>query len=263
MDGTSLFHCEYSNQPTPIHKHSHMDYEILYVKKGEIGLSISSHLYTLHEGQLAFISNLEEHCVELQSSNYERYYVIFSSLSLDRFVNNPKLMSPLKNRPQNFCHVFPAVEEAGPIFAALLEESRANDSLSAERAACLIKELLILLYRRHSERFPIPDKPVQESLYQVQKYIDQNFAQDIKIKDLADPFYINFYYLSHTFKELTGYSPKQYLLLNRLTYSKELLAQTALSVGEIAVRCGFSDANSFIRTFRRHYGMTPSQYRRP
>ncbi|MFR6258370.1 MAG: helix-turn-helix transcriptional regulator, partial [Anaerovoracaceae bacterium] len=107
------------------------------------------------------------------------------------------------------------------------------------------------------------DKPVQESIYQVQKYIDQNFAQDIKIKELAEKFYINFYYLSHTFKELTGYSPKQYLLLNRLTYSKELLAQTSLSVGEIAMRCGFSDANSFIRTFRRHYGTTPSQYRRP
>ena len=172
-------------------------------------------------------------------------------------------MSLFKNRPQNFCHVFPAVEEAGPIFTALLEESRVNDPLSAERAACLIKELLILLYRRHSHRFPIPDKPVQESIYQVQKYIDQNFAQDIKIKELAEKFYINFYYLSHTFKELTGYSPKQYLLLNRLTYSKELLAQTSLSVGEIAMRCGFSDANSFIRTFRRHYGTTPSQYRRP
>ena len=69
-----------------------------------------------------------------------------------------------------------------------------NDPLSAERAACLIKELLILLYRRHSHRFPIPDKPVQESIYQVQKYSDQNFAQDIKIKELAEKFYINFYY---------------------------------------------------------------------
>ncbi|MFQ9799878.1 MAG: helix-turn-helix domain-containing protein [Clostridia bacterium] len=263
MDGTSLFRCEYSNQPTPIHKHSHMDYEILYVKKGEIGLSISSHLYTIHEGNLYSSAISKSIASRFSPPAMSGIMSSFSSLSLDRLINNPKLMSLFKNRPQNFCHVFPAVEEAGPIFTALLEESRVNDPLSAERAACLIKELLILLYRRHSHRFPIPDKPVQESIYQVQKYIDQNFAQDIKIKELAEKFYINFYYLSHTFKELTGYSPKQYLLLNRLTYSKELLAQTSLSVGEIAMRCGFSDANSFIRTFRRHYGTTPSQYRRP
>lgn len=262
MDGASLFRCEYSNQPIPIHKHSHMDYEILYVKKGEIGLSISSHQYTIHEGELVFISNLEEHCVDIRTDAYERYYVIFPPLSLDHLINNPKLMSLFKNRPQNFCHTFPAVAEAKAIFSALLEESRRNDPLSEEMAASLIKELLIVLYREYKDRFPIPDKPIQESIYQVQKYIDQNFAQDIKIKDLAEKFFINFYYLSHTFKELTGYSPKQYLLLNRLTYSKELLAQTSLSVGEIAMRCGFSDANSFIRTFRQYYATTPSQYRR-
>ena len=87
------------------------------------------------------------------------------------------------------------------------------------------------------------------------------FPEDVRIKDLAAKYYINFYYLSHLFREVTGYSPKQYLLLNRLSYAKDLLINTPLSVSEIAYQAGFPDDNGFIRSFKHEFGVTPKKYR--
>ena len=64
-------------------------------------------------------------------------------------------------------------------------------------------------------------------------------------------------FLYHTM----GYSPKQYLLLNRLSYAQELLENSDLPVSQIAFQCGFGDANNFIRAFRESFGLSPSQFR--
>ena len=58
-----------------------------------------------------------------------------------------------------------------------------------------------------------------------------------------------------------GYSPKQYIQLNRLSYAKELLETTSLQVSQIAVQCGFGDVNNFIRAFQEWFGMPPNHFR--
>jgi len=122
--------------------------------------------------------------------------------------------------------------------------------------------LLITLFRLESNRFPIPSKNIKPEIFEVQKYIEKHFKENILISELADKFYINKYYLSHSFKELTGYSPKQYLLLNRLSYAKELLFNSALDISQISIQTGFYDSNSFIRAFKNEFGITPNAYRK-
>ena len=74
-------------------------------------------------------------------------------------------------------------------------------------------------------------------------------------------FYINHSYLTHVFKQQVGYSPKQYILLNRLSYAQELLETTQLQISQIAYRCGFGDVNNFIRAFKSYSGLSPNQFR--
>ena len=96
---------------------------------------------------------------------------------------------------------------------------------------------------------------------EVQRYIESHFAEDLRISDLAKAFYMNHCYMTHLFKKQVGYSPKQYLLLNRLSYAQELLENSDLPVSQIAFQCGFGDANNFIRAFRESFGLSPSQFR--
>jgi AraC family transcriptional regulator len=64
------------------------------------------------------------------------------------------------------------------------------------------------------------------------------------------------------FKQSTGYSPHRYLLIRRVAYAKELMADRRLSLTEVALTCGFGSSSHLATTFLRIDGVTPSAYRR-
>lgn len=99
-------------------------------------------------------------------------------------------------------------------------------------------------------------------MLEAQAYIDAHFCEALPLKKLARRFYISPSYLSHAFRDWTGYSPKQYIMLSRLSYARELLLTTGDGVAAVAARCGFGDVNNFIRSFRQETGLTPAAYRR-
>lgn len=92
-------------------------------------------------------------------------------------------------------------------------------------------------------------------------YILQNFSMDITLESLCRQLYCSRATLTASFRQAFGKSVNQYLTEVRLTHSQELLRNTALTVYEIARKCGFSDQNYFTKVFRKHLGMTPSEYR--
>lgn len=65
------------------------------------------------------------------------------------------------------------------------------------------------------------------------------------------------------FRQLTGYTPHQYLLLVRLNHARRLIGQRnpPLSLAEIATAIGFCDPAHLNRHFRRFFGTTPAAFR--
>ena len=60
----------------------------------------------------------------------------------------------------------------------------------------------------------------------------------------------------------TGDSPKNFILAIQMERATEMLSQEPpMSIGDIAFNCGFTDSGSFTRTFRRFYGITPTQFK--
>jgi AraC-like DNA-binding protein len=78
---------------------------------------------------------------------------------------------------------------------------------------------------------------------------------------LARELSVSYSSFRHTFRQHTGSSPHQYLLELRLMRARNLLAQTAQSVKEIAQQTGFEDEHYFCRYFKMKAGMTPGQWR--
>ncbi|HTG71565.1 MAG TPA: helix-turn-helix transcriptional regulator [Candidatus Udaeobacter sp.] len=69
------------------------------------------------------------------------------------------------------------------------------------------------------------------------------------------------YHFLRLFQQVMGKTPNHYVTESRIDAAKLLLATTALSVTEIAVRCGFAQASYFIRVFRLAEGVSPKMYR--
>ena len=85
---------------------------------------------------------------------------------------------------------------------------------------------------------------------------------DVTVESLASDMCITRGQLNRKIKAVTGITTQQYVLRIRMEYARLLLRQSPeLSIFDVSCRCGFDDATSFSRAFRRTYGQTPSQYR--
>lgn len=248
-------------EPQDIAPHEHSAFELLFIVAGECHLSVEGSHYTLNSKDVAFIGAMEEHSLTVMTTAFEMICFTLSPGRLDHRIGNPQLTAIFKNRPSRFCHSCQATASTESLMRKILYEIELRDALSEDMIACYLHELLTEQYRKNPRMFPMPESSMKPRVYQVKAYLDSNFANDIKVSELADIFYVNKYYLSHMFRALTGYSPKQYLQLNRLTHGKKLLTTTSLPIKQIALDCGFPDSNSFIRNFKNEFGVTPNRSR--
>ena len=104
--------------------------------------------------------------------------------------------------------------------------------------------------------------PMEEKIYSVASYIHAHYADDLSLDFFAQKFYISNYYLSHQFKEVTGFTLTDYIQMTRVRNVQSLLINTQIPITEAAARCGFSSFSQFNRVFRKHIGTSPSEYRK-
>lgn len=95
----------------------------------------------------------------------------------------------------------------------------------------------------------------------VRRYIDLHFKEPLTLEQLSEEAHINKYYLSHAFKREYGVSPINYMISRRIDESKYLLAETDLSMSQIAQLLGFSSLSYFSQVFRKIHGSSPMEFR--
>ena len=105
------------------------------------------------------------------------------------------------------------------------------------------------------------DRPKKRLTDSVRRYIEENYAESIKISLIAKENFVSEGYLAHSFKAETGMSPREYLSHIRCTRAYELIKHTAMRFTDIAAATGFCCANDMSRKLREYYELTPTQIR--
>lgn len=110
-----------------------------------------------------------------------------------------------------------------------------------------------------------PGGPVdtdQLTVATMRRYLGDNLARPVLVRDVAAQVHLSERHAGRLFRATTGQSVHAYLVRARLAAAAQLLAEAELPLKEIARRCGFTDVRHFITTFRKHHGLTPTEFRR-
>jgi AraC family transcriptional regulator len=98
-------------------------------------------------------------------------------------------------------------------------------------------------------------------LRRVVEFMHANIDKEVGLKDLADCAGLSLSHFSFQFRASTNQSPHRYMLRLRIERSKELLADSRLSVLEVGLEVGFRSQQYFATVFRNSVGVPPSVYR--
>lgn len=92
--------------------------------------------------------------------------------------------------------------------------------------------------------------------------IMEHLSEDISVSSIAMKYYVTPNYFSRLFKRVTGEGCNEYIVRKRIEQAKSLLETTNLKTGAIAQTVGYRDTNYFSMAFKKHMGVSPTQYRR-
>ena len=105
-------------------------------------------------------------------------------------------------------------------------------------------------------------EPEESQFEPVLRYIHANLSQELRISELAERFHFSTSYFSTLFHKHVGMTFTKYLTQRRMEKALQLISNTQAPLQEIAEQSGYSDYFQFNKTFKKHFGVTPSAYRR-
>ena len=126
-----------------------------------------------------------------------------------------------------------------------------------------LTEYLMDYYEKLLERVYLTVQKKDVSvIVQVKKYLQENYMNDISLKDLAEMVCVSPSYFSTFFKNTTGENYKAYLIKIRMEEALRLVMNTDYKTYEIAERVGYNNVRRFVDAFKNRYDMSPMDYRK-
>ena len=240
--------------------HWHQNVEMIYVLSGQAIIKIGNTVQICNAGDMAIVHSGEIHNV-CSMENSALYICIFDA----EMIQN---LNPEKRYSQNFVTqkeltVAGISTEILYIFDEIYREYRGDDLWND----VMIRAGLMRIYTLLVRNFESINMHRPQTLAKIQHfkevlfYIEENYAQNITLSDVAKAINYNPNYVSYLFVAYTGLNFKKYLDSFRVNKAIEIIKQTEYTFAEISIQCGFPNIRTFNNVFRRITGQTPTQLR--
>lgn len=252
--------------------HYHDDYELFLNLTSGLVTMVNNKYYHLNSGTLLIFNNMDLHhnYVASNTVNYDRYVVFFKPDYIrSQSSSQTDLLECFLFRPFDNAHILPlnrrqldyaitTMNQIINISSATSEQLYGQDLFLKLKLA----ELLININSYYREYHSIHQSILNSHysiIYNIMNFIHTNYYEDLSLDFLEKKFFINKFYLCTLFKEVTGYSPNQYIINCRIMKAKELLIHNT-RVEDVCSQTGFNNLSHFSRTFKKLVGDSPKQY---
>lgn len=143
------------------------------------------------------------------------------------------------------------------LFQALSSKKTLSESVMSVEIYSLMCELLNVMHAKIRK-----NSTYEKSVLEAQKYINENLGAHLTVASIAKQVHMSVSHFSRIFKQQTGYSPYDYVLVTRLNVAKNCLRETNMSISEIAYKTGFNSESNFIFFFTSNTGISPGKFRK-
>lgn len=241
--------------------HYDSDVTVTYFKQCSATLKVEGKHYTVHSGDVVIMNPNEIHCCTVEeNSAHERISLYINKSILKDFpFPSDTLFDPFYERTGGEHNLIPSQTAQKHHISALIETVLASSAQKNRLlAVCKIIELLFAL--NDAARDPSQLSVENPIIRDVIDYISSNFTENITSAQIADHFFISKYRLEHLFKACVGVSLWEYVILRRLVYCNDLI-QNGISAQEASFAAGFRNYSNFYRLYKKHMGVSPSEYK--
>ena len=267
----NIYPCAIPQDFTQVALHWQDSMELVFVKKGRGIVQAGLTSYTAAAGDIYVFAPGVLHALrQLDNERMEYENIIFSlSMLLPGKYDYTKedFLTPLLagrfTVPTVFTPVYPYYEDVvAPIDACDEICKTMPQGYQLYIKSKLYEFFFVLDNRCRNLTKPLKSKKTLDKMKVVLKYVENNYADKISIADIADVAGFSESHFMRYFKETMGTSFVDYLNDYRLTMAARLLQSSDSSVLSISGEVGFESLSYFNRAFKKHYGMTPLQYRK-
>lgn len=214
----------------PTHKHDDL-HEIIYVTEGKGLFTIDGTKHWAQKGDMLIYNKGTLH---EEKSNPEfplsTFYCGF------RFTEGTQTLEdwviPPSNNPIIRANRYS--DELHSLMQTLFNEFSIREHGYESISGHVLKAILLIIDRQSRQQLPSGEIVESNTLAEsIKDYLDTNYRQNIKLKELADQFHIDFYYLIHMYKNHYGTSPYHYLIQRRMGEATRLLVSTNKKYGKL------------------------------
>ena len=263
-------HLESPGMMTERHWHEHMQvFSFSAGYGGSVVVTCGSERVVARGGDLVIVNPRELHSAECVEGPMDWDVIRVDFAFIASRINDgcqANFIAPLEGGDivfQNLVRSDPAVADCVSRIVAEFARREPGFELSIKGS---LYALLALLFRSHCVR-RMDNREREERARNVERlsaileYIDGNLGSSLRLGDLATRAGVTPFHFCKIFRAGMGMTPVEYVNRERVARAERLLAETALTVTEIAYAVGVGDANYFSRLFRRYRGASPKEAR--
>jgi len=252
--------------------HWHEELQFTLVTKGMVTIQINGDAYTLIRGEAVFINRGLLHVTTNISADGEYVSFNFPDKLLSFFTGSRIEQTYVLPFTTNYTLPATIFRDAVLWQKEILDHLWKLEVLMQSPAvygweymiSLRINSMWYILIRNLSGSITQTSKAFirkQQRIQTLINYIQEHYAKDLSLRDIASAAHISNGECCRCFKNLLHTTPIEYLCNYRIEQSIELLNNTDYSITDIAGMVGFHSASQYIRHFKNKYGKTPREYR--
>lgn len=250
-----------------LHFHNHLEIGFCYSGKGTLTLEDEDRIFT--GGMFSVIPKNFPHTTNSDGetlSSWEYLFIDANTFLAEFYHDNPIMADRMirrVNRKVHFCKVT-EMPEMVELIHQIMEIMRNRRELYLEEAKGIVLALLVEIARWNKVEGEAEGKPVGNSslISPALDYISEFPDQQIRIEELAQMCHISETHFRRSFSECMNMTPVEYINWVRIKTACDELKKTNDSIGDIAVRTGFTTLSTFNRNFQKVMGISPHEWRK-